>query len=87
MENYITLLNGLEYVVLKLKGDIRQGKQLGRKKYGELQFSRGPANVPMQDFPNVVTRSRKPVSMDDLSSLTLRSDLKTELFVSEGANR
>lgn len=47
MENYITLLNGLEYVVLELKGDIRQGKQLERKKYNELQFSRGPTNVPM----------------------------------------
>ncbi|KAL9103270.1 MAG: hypothetical protein Q9163_001672 [Psora crenata] len=87
MENYITLLNGLEYVVLELKGDIRQGKQLERKKYNELQFSRGPTNVPMQDFPNVVTRSHKPVSMDALSSLTLRSDLKPEPFVSEGANQ
>lgn len=48
MENYITLLNGLEYVVLELKGDIRQGKQLERKKYNELQFSRRPTNVISQ---------------------------------------
>jgi len=82
-EHYVTLLSGLEYAVSELKEDTRQGKLRRKKKYDEVQFNRGTTNVPKQDFPNVVTRSRKPVSTDDLSLVTLRSDYKPEPYVSE----
>jgi len=82
-EHYVTLLSGLEYAVSELKEDTRQGKLRRKKKHDEVQFNRGTTNVPKQDFPNVATRSRKPVSTDDLSSVTLRSDCKPEPCVSE----
>ena len=89
-EHYVTLLSGLGYVVLELKEDARQGKLRRKKKHDEVQFNRGAANIPRQDFPNVVTSSRKPLSTEDRSSLTLRSDFKPEPYVSEeedGSNR
>lgn len=89
-EHYVTLLSGLGYVVLELKEDARRGKLRRKKKHDEVQFNRGAANIPRQDFPNVATRSRKPLSTDELSSLTLRSDFKPEPCISEeedGFNR
>ncbi len=67
---------------MKLKEQARQKQQRQKKKHKQLQFSHEATNVSLQNFSNVITRSRETVSMNDLSSLTLRSHLKSEVLMS-----
>ncbi|KAK3169321.1 hypothetical protein OEA41_008704 [Lepraria neglecta] len=84
-EDYITLLDSLETLTTELRQEIRPKRQRKKKtKQKETQFNHGLANIPQ--FPNVATRSRGAVSATDLSSLMLRSHLRTEPpSVSQGA--
>jgi len=81
--NYVILLDSLEHVTMKLKEQARQEQQRQKKKHKQLQFNHGATNVSLQNSPNVNTRSREAVSMDDLSSLTLRSHLESGVLMSE----
>jgi len=81
--NYVILLDSLEHVTMKLKEQARQKQQRQKKKHKQLQFNHGHTNVSLQNSPNVTTRSREAVSMDGLSSLTLRSHLKSGVLMSE----
>jgi hypothetical protein len=68
---------------MKLKEQARQKQQRQKKKHKQLQFNHEITNVSLQNFSNVITRSRKTVSMNNLLSLTLRSHLKSEVLMSE----
>lgn len=68
---------------MKLKEQARQEQQRQKKKHKQLQFNHELINVSLQNSSNVITRSREAVSMNDLSSLTLRSHLKSEVLMSE----
>jgi hypothetical protein len=74
MEDYITLLDSLEHLIMELREKSSQKRQCKKKsKQKETRFNHSPANVPQ--FPNVTTRSRGPVSSTDLSSLMPHSNL------------
>ncbi len=81
--NYVILLDSLENVTMKLKEQARQEQQRQKKKHKQLQFNHGATNVSLQNSPNMTTRSREAVSVDDLSSLTLSSHLESEVLMSE----
>jgi len=77
------LLDNLKHVTIKLKEQARQKQQREKKKHKQLQFNHEITNVSLQNCSNVITRSRKAVSMNDLSSLTLRSHLKSRVLMPE----
>jgi len=68
---------------MKLKEQARQKQQRQKKKHKQLQFNHEVTNVSLQNSPNMITRSREAVSVNDLSSLTLSSHLKSEVLMSE----
>ncbi len=68
---------------MKLKEQARQEQQRQKKKHKQLQFNHEITNVSLQNFSNMITRSRETVSVNDLSSLTLSSHLKSEVLMSE----
>ena len=70
-EDYVTLLEGLEHLMTELREEVQQKLPRKKRKDKEMRFNYGHANVPLQPFPNVATRSHMVTS--DLSSLTLRS--------------
>jgi len=77
-ENYVKLLNSLEHVVIALKAETAQKQQRRKKKHTEAQFNREVASALNKGSSNVTTRSRRPMTMDPLTSLTLRSHMKPE---------
>ncbi len=82
-KNYVILLDSLKNVTMKLKEQARQKQQRQKKKHKQLQFNHEVTNVSLQNFSNMITRSRETVSVNDLSSLTLSSHLKSEVLMSE----
>jgi len=68
---------------MKLKEQARQKQQRQKKKHKQLQFNHEATNVSLQNSPNMTTRSREAVSVNDLSSLTLSSHLESEVLMSE----
>ena len=86
-ENYVTLLNSLEQLTTELKEDVWQERRRQRKKQREVQFYHGATNVTHQQVPNVATRSRGAMSVDDPLSLTLRSNSKPGPLSSKEAKR
>ena len=81
-EDYVALLNGVGYVVLELKEELWRKQQHRKKNNKKSHSNRRATNAPGQDFPNVATRSSKPVFLADLPSSTLRSHLKPGLVQS-----
>ena len=82
-ENYVTLLEGLEHLTTALRTELWQRQQRQKKGDNEIRFNHGSANVRPQPFPNVATRSRRAAAIADISSLTLSSQLRPGLFLSE----
>ena len=82
-KNYVIFLDSLKNVTMKLKEQARQKQQRQKKKHKQLQFNHEITNVSLQNFSNMITRSRKTVSVNNLSSLTLSSHLKSEVLMSE----
>ena len=79
-EDYVALLDGVGYVVLKLKEELWRKQQHRKQKNKKAQSNRTAANAPWQGLPNVAT-----MSLADLPSSTLRSHLKPGLVASADA--
>lgn len=67
-EDYVALLDGVAYVVLKVKEELWRNQQHQKQKNKKVQSNRTAANAPWQGLPNVAT-----MSLADLPSSTLRS--------------
>jgi len=73
-------------VTIALKEKTEQKQKRQEKKHTKVRFSREAVNALNNDLSNVATRSRGPITMNYLTSLTLRSHPKPEpLGMSEEA--